>query len=68
MEGSEIHRPTAFGSEKNKIETKPLGRPRGRRENDTETDLREVDCWEGVDWIQLAQTGSNRVPKEQAVS
>ena len=33
---------------------RPLGRPRGRWEDNTRMDLREVGCG-GVDWIELAQ-------------
>jgi len=32
----------------------PLGRPRGRWEDNTKMDLQEVGC-EGMDWIDMAQ-------------
>lgn len=28
----------------------------------------EMSCWQSVNWIQLAQTGSNTFPKEVEVS
>jgi hypothetical protein len=33
---------------------RPLGRPRGRWEDNIKMDLREVGC-EGMDWMELAQ-------------
>jgi hypothetical protein len=33
---------------------RPLGRPRGRRVDNIKMDLREI-CWDGGDWIDLAQ-------------
>jgi hypothetical protein len=33
---------------------RPLGRPRRRRENNIQIDLREIG-WGGMDWIHLAQ-------------
>jgi hypothetical protein len=33
---------------------RPLGRPRGRWEDNIRMDLREI-LWEGVDWIHLVQ-------------
>ena len=33
---------------------RPLGRPRGRREDNIKMDLQKVGCG-GVDWIKLAQ-------------
>jgi hypothetical protein len=33
---------------------RPLGRPKGRWENDIEREFQEVGCW-GMDWIGLAQ-------------
>jgi hypothetical protein len=35
-------------------ETRPVGRPRRRRENDTKMDLQAVGCG-GMDWIAVAQ-------------
>jgi hypothetical protein len=35
---------------------RPLGRPRLRRVNNIQMDLRETE-WGGVDWIDLAQDG-----------
>jgi hypothetical protein len=35
-------------------EKRPLGRPRRRRVDNIEIDLRETG-WDGVDWIDLAQ-------------
>jgi hypothetical protein len=32
----------------------PIGKPRGRWENNIKTGLKEIG-WEGVDWIHLAQ-------------
>jgi hypothetical protein len=37
-------------------EKRPHGRPRGRWEANTETDLKEIGC-DYVDWIHLAQDG-----------
>ena len=34
--------------------TRPLGRPRRRRENNIKMDLQEVGCG-GMDWIELVQ-------------
>jgi len=33
---------------------RPLGRPRGRWEDNIKMDLPEVGCW-GMDWFELAQ-------------
>jgi len=33
---------------------RPMGSPRGRREDNITMDLQEVGCW-GMDWIELAQ-------------
>jgi hypothetical protein len=33
---------------------RPLGRPRGRWEDNSKTDLQEIGCG-GMDWIELAQ-------------
>jgi hypothetical protein len=33
---------------------RPLGRPKGRREDNIKMDIREIDC-KGLDWFQLAQ-------------
>jgi hypothetical protein len=35
-------------------ETRPLGRPRRRREDNIKIDLRDIG-WGGMDWIDLAQ-------------
>jgi len=35
-------------------ETRPLGRPRRRWEDNIKMDIQEVGC-EGMDWIELAQ-------------
>jgi hypothetical protein len=35
---------------------RPLGRPRGRWENNIKMDFREIG-WGGMDWIDLAQDG-----------
>ena len=35
-------------------ETRPLGRPRRRWQDNAKMDLQEVS-WEGMDWIDLAQ-------------
>ena len=41
-----------------KLEGKrPLGRPRGRWEDNVKTDLQKVGCG-GMDWIELAQMGT----------
>jgi hypothetical protein len=34
--------------------TKPLGRPRRRREDNIERDVRKIR-WSGMDWIHLAK-------------
>jgi hypothetical protein len=34
--------------------TRPLGRPRHRREDDIKLDHREIG-WSGMDWVKLAQ-------------
>jgi hypothetical protein len=35
---------------------RPLGRPRYRWEDNIKMDLGEI-CWEGMDWMHLAQNG-----------
>jgi len=39
----------------NPEEKRPLGRHRHRREEYIKLDLQEVECGEGMDWIELAQ-------------